>query len=157
MVIGKADFTWDRGRFTRRFVHSYDSLHHKIQMFDGTLTNFPACHLRLLEQPDVTNIPTDVETYCKEVKGGLTTEDIAALTPRPYRLYINSSFIGTIACTTCPIIGWFNYPNSVWSHIVFQCLRKNRLSMPLVILVRLTIYHGKQSANIPTLFDLKMI
>ena len=52
---------------------------HKIQLSDGTLTNVPACHLQLLENPDLTNIPVDVETYCKEVEAGLTTEDIAAL------------------------------------------------------------------------------
>ena len=36
---------------------------HKIQLLDGTLTNIPACNLQLLEQPDITNIPIDVETY----------------------------------------------------------------------------------------------
>ena len=40
---------------------------HKIQLSDGTLTNVPACNLQLLEHPDLTNIPIDVETYCKEV------------------------------------------------------------------------------------------
>ena len=58
---------------------------HKIQLSDGTLTKFPACHLQLLEQLDLTNIPVDVETYFKEVEDGLTTEDIAALA-RPQAL-----------------------------------------------------------------------
>ena len=42
-------------------------------------------NLQFLEQPDLTNIPVDVETYCKEVEAGLTTEDIAALA-RPQAL-----------------------------------------------------------------------
>ena len=58
---------------------------HKFQLSDGTLTEVPACHLQLLEHPDFTNIPVDVETYCKEVEAGLTTEDIAALA-RPQSL-----------------------------------------------------------------------
>ena len=52
---------------------------HKIQLFDGTLKNVSACHLQFLEKPDLTNIPVDAETYCKEVESGLTTEDIASL------------------------------------------------------------------------------
>ena len=52
---------------------------HKILMSDGTLTNASACHLQLLGQPYLTHIPVDVETYCKEVESGVTTEDIAAL------------------------------------------------------------------------------
>ena len=57
---------------------------HKIQLPVGTLTNVPAYHLQLLEQSDLTNIPIDVETYCKEVEAGLTTEDIAAIAiPQP--------------------------------------------------------------------------
>ena len=51
-----------------------------IQLLYSTLTKVPACHLHLLEQPDLKNIPVDVETYCKEVEAGLTTEDIASLT-----------------------------------------------------------------------------
>ena len=52
---------------------------HKTQLSEGTLKNFPAFHLQLLEQPYLTNIPIDVETYCKEVEAGLKTEDIAAI------------------------------------------------------------------------------
>ena len=52
---------------------------HKIHISYGTLTNVPACQLQLLEHSDLTNIPIDVETYCKEVEAGLKTEDIAAL------------------------------------------------------------------------------
>ena len=44
-----------------------------------TLTNVPGFHLQLLEQLDLTNIPVDVENYCKEVESGLTAEDIATL------------------------------------------------------------------------------
>ena len=39
----------------------------KNQLSDGTLTNVPDCHLQFLEHPYLTNIPIDVETYCKEV------------------------------------------------------------------------------------------
>ena len=58
---------------------------HKIQLLDGTLTNVPACHFQLLEQLDLTNVPIYVETYCKEVEYGLTTEYIADL-DRPQAL-----------------------------------------------------------------------
>ena len=51
----------------------------KIQLLYGTLANVFACHLQLLEQPYLTNIPVDVETYFKEVESGLTTEDISDL------------------------------------------------------------------------------
>ena len=59
---------------------------HKIHLSDGTLTKVPAFTLQLLEHPDLTNIPIDVETYCKEVEAGLKTEDIAALA-RPQALF----------------------------------------------------------------------
>ena len=39
----------------------------------------------LFEQPDLTNTPADIETYCKEVEVELTTEYIAALA-RPHIL-----------------------------------------------------------------------
>ena len=58
---------------------------HKIQLSDGTLKNVPACHLQLLEHPDLTNIPIDVKNYYKEVESGITTEDISALA-RPQAL-----------------------------------------------------------------------
>ena len=77
--------------------------------------------------------------------------------PRPYLLYRNSYFICTINCTTWPIIGWFNYPKSLWYRIVFPRWSKNRLSVPLVILGGLTSNHGKQMSNIPNLLDLKMM
>ena len=52
---------------------------HKIQLLDSTLTNAPDCHLQLLEHPDLTNNPIDVETHFKEVEAELTAEDIAAI------------------------------------------------------------------------------
>ena len=58
---------------------------HKIHLSDGTLTKVPTFTLQLLEHPDLTNIPIDVETYYKEVETDLTTEDIAA-TARPQAL-----------------------------------------------------------------------
>ena len=57
-----------------------------IYLSDVTLTNVPDCHFLLLEQPDLVNITVDVETYCKEVESGLTTDDIASLA-RPQALY----------------------------------------------------------------------
>ena len=74
-----------------------------------------------------------------------------------YFTYSRSSFIDTTACTTCPIIGWFSYPESVWSCIVLPSWSKNRLSVPLFILGGLTSDHVKQRANIPILLDIKMI
>ena len=58
---------------------------HKIHLSDGTLEKVPACNLKLLEHPDLTNIPIYVETYCKEVETGMTTEDVSAL-DRPQAL-----------------------------------------------------------------------
>ena len=40
---------------------------HRIQLLYSTLTNVPAYHLHFLEQPYLTIIPIDVETYFKEV------------------------------------------------------------------------------------------
>ena len=40
---------------------------HKIQMLDGTLTKVRACHLQLLEHPDLSNITVYVVTHCKDV------------------------------------------------------------------------------------------
>ena len=45
----------------------------KNQLSDGTLTNVPDCDLQLLGHPDLTIIPIDVETYCKEMESGPTT------------------------------------------------------------------------------------
>ena len=59
---------------------------HKIHISYGTLTNVPACHLQLLEHTDLTDMSIDVETYCKELKYGLTTEDISAIA-RPQALF----------------------------------------------------------------------
>ena len=77
----------------------------------------------------------------------------SSLSLMPYRLYNRSSFIGTTACTTCPIIGWFNYPKSVWACIILPHWSSNRLYVLLVILGRLTSNHGKKRANISTLYN----
>ncbi len=45
----------------------------------------PAAHITHLEQPDITNIPTNIPTYCQEVDKGLTEADIAAIA-RPQTL-----------------------------------------------------------------------
>ena len=66
---------------------------HKIHLSDGTLTKVPAFTLQLLEHPDLTNIPIDVETYCKEVEYGLTTEDISALAPPQALLSLHQEFM----------------------------------------------------------------
>ena len=58
---------------------------HKIHISNSTLSNFPACHLQLLEHPDLTDISIDVETYSKEVEDGLKTEDISTIA-RPQAL-----------------------------------------------------------------------
>eukprot|EP00956_Cyclotella_meneghiniana_P029977 scaffold74389_cov38-Cyclotella_meneghiniana.AAC.4 len=43
----------------------------------GTWTD--ASHLTLMDQADLTNIPLDAESYCKEVSEGLTEQDIAMM------------------------------------------------------------------------------
>ena len=90
-IVGKDDFkTWMDVYYKRGNVHNETARHiktvkvngtklHKIQLSAGTLTKVPACHLQLLEQPYLTNIPIDVENYFKDVEAVLTTEDIAAL------------------------------------------------------------------------------
>ena len=44
---------------------------HLVKLSSGETVKTNALHLQLLEQPDLTNIPTDIDTYCKEVKTGL--------------------------------------------------------------------------------------
>ncbi len=58
---------------------------HKIRLEDGDLVETPAAHLTHLEQPDLTNIPLDVDSYCQEIEKGLTKEDIASIA-RPQSL-----------------------------------------------------------------------
>ena len=81
----------------------------------------------------------------------------SSLSLMPYRLYNRSSFIGTTACTTCPIIGWFKKTKSVWSRIVLSRWSTNLLSVPIVILGGLTSDHSEKRANTPILFDLNMM
>ena len=58
---------------------------HSVKLSTGKTVKTNASHLQLLEQPDLTNIPTDIDTYCKEVKTGVTEEDIKQMA-RPQSL-----------------------------------------------------------------------
>ena len=71
-IVGKDDFkTWMDVYYKRGNEHNNTAWHintvevngtelHKIKLLDDTLKNFPACHLQLLEQPYLTNIPVDI-------------------------------------------------------------------------------------------------
>ncbi len=64
------------------YLHSFDKNGgqlHEIRLENGDIIETDASHITHLEQPDVTNIPTDLPTYCQEGKKGLTTKDIAAI------------------------------------------------------------------------------
>ncbi len=71
-----------------RYLHSVDkngAQLHAIRLESGELIETPAAHITHLEQPDITNIPTNIPTYCQEVEKGLTPAGIAAIA-RPQSL-----------------------------------------------------------------------
>ena len=49
---------------------------HLIRFEDGRETTTTSSHIQFLEQPDLTNIPVDPESYTDEVQEGLTSEQI---------------------------------------------------------------------------------
>ena len=60
---------WQRGKNEGAQIHL-------IRFDDGKETTTTSAHIQLLEQPDLTNIPVDPESYSNEVQEGLTSEQI---------------------------------------------------------------------------------
>ena len=56
-----------------------DDKFHTICKADGTKIVTPESHLRIMSQPDLSNIPTTPLDYCKEVKLGISKEEAQAL------------------------------------------------------------------------------
>eukprot|EP00956_Cyclotella_meneghiniana_P015820 scaffold24563_cov43-Cyclotella_meneghiniana.AAC.8 len=52
---------------------------HEVVLSNGLKVTTDASHLTLMDQADLTNIPLDAESYCKEVGEGLTKKDIAMM------------------------------------------------------------------------------
>ena len=52
---------------------------HRICLEDGDEIMTTSGHVQLLDQPDLTNIPTDVGSYENEIRYGLTADDIAEI------------------------------------------------------------------------------
>ncbi len=78
------------------YLHSIDKNGgqlHAIRLESGNIIETDASHINHLEQPDVTNIPTDLPSNCQEVKKGLTTKDIAAIAQPQTLLPLQQEFL----------------------------------------------------------------
>lgn len=73
-----------QGRYIKS-ISNNGAMLHEIRLETGDTITTSAAHLSHLDQPDVTNIPIDIPTYCKEVEKGLTKEDVEAIA-RPQTL-----------------------------------------------------------------------
>ena len=122
------------------------------------MTNVPAYNLQLLEHTDITNIPIDVETYCKELEAGLTTENIVSLT-RPQAL----------SPLHKELLYWNHHLYLMPNHCLIKLFKEHVIQHRLAALKeKMTIcasYHfgrthkrpWQKRANIPNLLDLKMM
>ncbi len=98
----------ESAKYLHKKINNGTELHH-IWLGNGDDIVTTGGHIQLLEQPGLTNIPTNITSYCKEVGHGHMKEDIEQVAClEPLSPLQQDSFIGTIVFLMCHSIGWSN-------------------------------------------------